>query len=78
VRPESRGFGRLVKRVTLTIGQVVDLRLQIGVEAVTANISVTTALPLLETSRTQLAETVATREIDSLPLKVVTTWTSPY
>jgi hypothetical protein len=65
---DGHGFGRLVRHFTLTIGQVVDLQLQIGIEAVTANVDITAALPLMETSRTQLAETVGTREVDSLPL----------
>ena len=65
---QRHGFGQLVKQLTLTIGQVVDLRLQVGIEAVTANVDITSALPLMETSRTQLTETVGTREVDSLPL----------
>jgi len=65
---DGHGFGRLVRHFTLTIGQAVDLQLQVGIEAVTANVDITAALPLMETSRTQLAETVGTREVDSLPL----------
>lgn len=65
---EAPGFARLVRRLTLTVGQALDLQLKLTVANVTENVNVAADLPLVETVRTQLAETLLPREIDSLPL----------
>ena len=65
---EAPGFARLVRRLTLTVGQALDLQLKLTVADVTENVNVAADLPLVETVRTQLAETLLPREIDSLPL----------
>ncbi len=66
---EGRGFQRLTTELTLTVGQAVELPLRLTVAGVAETVSVSGAdAPLIETARTQVAETVAPEEIDSLPL----------
>jgi carboxypeptidase family protein len=65
---EAPGFSRLVRQLTLTVGQALDLSLKLTVANVAENVNVAADLPLVETVRTQLAETLLPREIDSLPL----------
>jgi len=65
---ETAGFARFIRQLTLTIGQAVDLPIKLAVGDIAENVNVTTDLPVIETVRTQLAETLLPREIDSLPL----------
>jgi hypothetical protein len=62
------GFSALRKRLTLTVGQALDLPLRMYVEGVSERVEVTTEVPLIEAARTQLAETILPREINDLPL----------
>lgn len=62
------GFALLQHEVTLSIGQRLDVYLKLNLKGLTETVSVSTELPVLETARTQLAEPVLPREIDSLPL----------
>ncbi|HEY7786191.1 MAG TPA: carboxypeptidase regulatory-like domain-containing protein [Pyrinomonadaceae bacterium] len=64
----ASGFAPLSRKLTLTVGQTLDVLLKLSVEGLSANVDVTGDLPVVETVRTQLAETVLSREIDSLPL----------
>jgi hypothetical protein len=65
---EREGFSTLIKQLTLTIGQTLDAPLKLEVKGVAASVNVTDDLPIVETVRTQIAETVVSREIGSLPL----------
>jgi hypothetical protein len=65
---EASGFARLTTRLTLSVGQSIDLPLKLTVKNIQEQVNVTADLPVIETVRTQLAETVLPREIDSLPL----------
>lgn len=65
---EHAGFASLTEQLTLTIGQALDVPLRMTIEGVAASVQVTTDVPVIETARTQIAETVSPREIDSLPL----------
>lgn len=62
------GFAALKRQVTLTIGQTLDVPLKLSIEGVTGTVTVATDLPELETGRTQVAERILPREMDSLPL----------
>jgi hypothetical protein len=69
LRVEKAGFASLTRRLTLTIGQALDVPLALPVAGVAESVQVTDAdAPVVETARTQLAETVVPKEIDSLPL----------
>lgn len=65
---DKSGFARLTRQLTLTVGQAVDLPLKLTVAGVAENVEVTVDLPGVESTRTQLAETLLPREIDDLPL----------
>lgn len=65
---EAPGFAELNRQLTLTVGQTLEVSLKLAVEGVSETVSVPADLPVLETVRTQLTESVLPREIDSLPL----------
>jgi hypothetical protein len=54
--------------LTLAIGDALDLPLSLGVDSVSDTVDVVGDLTTLDSRRTQLAETITPREIDSLPL----------
>jgi hypothetical protein len=64
----AAGFAPVEQRLTLTVGQALDVTLKLRVGNVTEKVNVTASAPLVETVRTQVAETVLPQEIDSLPL----------
>ncbi|HEY0376065.1 MAG TPA: TonB-dependent receptor [Pyrinomonadaceae bacterium] len=65
---EHAGFDTLRQRLTLTLGQALDVPLKLSVAGVTGSVNITADVPLIEAARTQVAETVLPREIDALPL----------
>lgn len=65
---DSPGFNRHVRQLTLTIGQAVDLQLILTVSGLVENVNVSSDVVAVETARTQLAETVLSSDIESLPL----------
>jgi hypothetical protein len=65
---EAQGFVPLSKELTLTLGQAIDLSLQLEVEGMSEQVTVSADVPVIETVRTQLTETVRPAEIDRLPL----------
>lgn len=65
---EAEGFAPLNKQLTLTIGQALELPLELEVSSVSAHVNVITDVPLVETARTQLTETIRPADIDQLPL----------
>jgi len=64
----ATGFVGLTRQLTLSVGQTLDLALKLAVGNIAENVNVTTDFPVIETVRTQVAETLLPREIDSLPL----------
>jgi hypothetical protein len=66
---EKTGFATFTKHLTLTVGQALDVPLRLPVAGVSESVEVFEATaPLVETARTQVAETIAPKEIDQLPL----------
>jgi hypothetical protein len=65
---EAQGFASLTKELTVTIGQALDLPLKLDVAGLSAQVNITTDVPMIETVRTQLTETVRPSEINELPL----------
>ena len=62
-------FAPLTAALTLTVGQAFDVPLRLTVAGLNESVSVMSAdVPVVETARTQVAETVVPKEIDSLPL----------
>jgi hypothetical protein len=65
---EAQGFDPLTKQLTVTIGQALDVPIKLEVSGVSAQVNITTDVPLIETVRTQVTETIRPAEIDQLPL----------
>src|ERR1051326_539725 len=66
---EAAGFNAVTRQLTLLVGQSLDLPVKLEVAGLTANVNIgTTDVPLIETGRSQVAETVRPREIADLPL----------
>src|ERR1051325_8859569 len=68
LKVEQPGFSPLVKTLQLTLGEALDLALRLTVTGVAEQVNVAADVPVIETVRTQAAETVLPKEIDSLPL----------
>jgi hypothetical protein len=65
---EAKGFAPLSRELTVTIGQALDLPIKLEVAGVSAQVNVGTDVPMVETVRTQVTETIRPREINDLPL----------
>jgi hypothetical protein len=65
---QAKGFAVLKRHLVLAVGQTIDVALTLSVESMAENVEVTADVPVIESARTQLAENVSPREIDSLPL----------
>jgi len=66
---DAPGFATITKRLTLSIGQAVDLPIKLDVAGVSEQVNVGgTEVPIVETVRTQLTETIKPKEINELPL----------
>ncbi len=69
INVELSGFaGRKETDLALTVGQTRTLRIQLGVAGVTDTVTVTGTVPVLETTRSQVASTVNAAAIASLPV----------
>lgn len=68
LRVAQAGFADMEKTFSLTVGQTLDVSLRLSLAALTGSVNITSDVPLVETARTQVSETVTPREIDSLPL----------
>lgn len=62
------GFAPTSRKLTLTVGQVLEIQLQLKVAEVSAQVDVSSDTPLVETARTQVAETILPRDVENLPL----------
>lgn len=68
LRVTQAGFADLEESFSLNLGQTLDVPLRLTLAAVTGSVNITSDVPLVETARTQVSETIQPREIDSLPL----------
>lgn len=68
IKAEHSGFGPSTAKMTLSLGQALDLSMKLPVAGLASQVDVTGATTMVETSRTQLAETVTPAEIQALPL----------
>lgn len=65
---QAQGFAQqIVRDMQLTVGQVVTVELKLQVAAVTTEVTITDAAPLIEVERTQQSNTIETRQIQNLP-----------
>ena len=65
---ERAGFTTVSERLTLSVGQALDVPVKLTVASVAESVNVTADIPVIEAVRTQVAETIVPREIDTLPL----------
>ncbi|HBB89879.1 MAG TPA: hypothetical protein DC047_19925 [Blastocatellia bacterium] len=65
---EAQGFASLTKELTVTVGQALDLPIKLEVAGLSEHVDVTAELPLIETVRTQVTETIRPADINALPL----------
>ncbi len=65
---EAPGFATANVNLRLTIGEAVDVPIALAPAVVTEAVAVSAAAPVVEATRTQVAETISPHEIDTLPL----------
>ena len=65
---EAPGFASSTKELTVTVGQALDLPIKLEVAGLSAQVNITTDVPMIETVRTQVTETIRPSEINELPL----------
>ncbi|MEK6406839.1 MAG: TonB-dependent receptor [Acidobacteriota bacterium] len=68
LKVEHAGFASVTRELTLSIGQALDLPVRLPVAGLSETADITASAPVVETVRTQVAETVLSREIENLPL----------
>ena len=68
IQLEQPGFENFRRRLTLSVGQTVDVPIVLRLAGVREAVTVTDDAPVIDTVRTQLADTIAPKEIDALPL----------
>jgi Carboxypeptidase regulatory-like domain/TonB dependent receptor len=65
---EAPGFSTINKQLTASVGQALDLSIQLDVAGLAAEVNIGSDVPIVETVRTQITETIRPREINELPL----------
>jgi hypothetical protein len=68
VKAEHVGFASYTRRLTLLVGQTLDLSIKLSVAGVTERMDVAAEAQVVEIARTQVAEAVTPKEIAALPL----------
>lgn len=69
LKVEATGFAAVTKQLTVLVGQSLELPFKLDVAGVSAQVHIGSAdVPLVETVRTQITETIRPREIQELPL----------
>ena len=65
---DAEGFSTVTKQLTVSIGQALDLPVKLEVAGVSAQVNIGSDVPIVETVRTQITETIRPNEIHELPL----------
>lgn len=69
LKVEATGFAAVRKQLTVLIGQSLELAVKLDVAGVSEQVNIGSGdVPLVETVRTQITETIRPREIQELPL----------
>jgi hypothetical protein len=68
IKAAQNGFENSSRKITATVGQVLELKLVLRVKSVSAQIDVKGETPIIESSRTQIAAAIMTQDIERLPL----------
>jgi hypothetical protein len=65
---DAQGFSAVTKQLTVSVGQSLDLPVKLDVAGVSAQVNIGSDVPVIETVRTQITETIRPNEIHELPL----------
>ena len=65
---DAQGFSTFSRQLTVSVGQALDLPVKLNVADVSAQVNIDADVPIVETVRTQITETIRPREINELPL----------
>jgi hypothetical protein len=68
LRIDAQGFSTITKQLVVSVGQSIDLPIKLDVAGVSAQVNIDSDVPIVETVRTQVTETITPREINELPL----------
>ena len=68
LRIDAQGFSTATKQLTVSVGQSLDLPVKLDVAGVSAQVNIASDVPIVETVRTQITETIRPNEIHELPL----------
>ena len=68
LKVDAQGFSTITKQLTVSVGQALDLPIRLEVAGVSAQVNIGSDVPIVETVRTQITETIRPREINELPL----------
>src|SRR5688572_21899813 len=68
IKIDAAGFTALTRQLTVTVGQAFDMPVKLDVAGVSAQVNIGSDVPLVETVRTQITETIRPNEINELPL----------
>jgi len=68
IKAAQNGFETFSQNLTTTIGQVLEIKLVLKVKTVAAEVEVSDDAPVVETSRTQITETILPSDVENLPL----------
>lgn len=64
----QKGFTDLKQKLTILVGQSLDIKLKMQVEDLSASVQITNDVPVVETQRTEVAETILPKDVENLPL----------
>ncbi|HSE17031.1 MAG TPA: TonB-dependent receptor [Pyrinomonadaceae bacterium] len=65
---DAPGFSTMTRQLTVSIGQALDVPIRLDVASLSAQVNIGSEVPIVETVRTQITETIRPREINELPL----------
>ena len=65
---EAGGFSVINKQLVLSLGQSLDMPVKLDVAGLSAQVNIDSDIPIVETVRTQITETIRPNEINELPL----------
>jgi Carboxypeptidase regulatory-like domain/TonB dependent receptor len=64
----AEGFSPVTRQLIMSVGQALDLPVKLDVAGVAAQVDIGSDVPIIETVRTQITETIRPNEINELPL----------
>ena len=68
IKVEENGFAAAVQKLTLTVGQSLEINFALQIKDVAARVDVAANAARVETARSQISETVFPRDVENVPL----------